>query len=233
MQGGKHQMTGFRGGKGGFDGIEVPHFADEDHIRVLTEDGPEAVGIGAGIGPDLPLVDDAFVRGVHILDGVLQGDDMGLTGMVDPVQHGSQGGGLTGAGFAGDQHNAGTVIFKVAHRRRQLQLFQLRNPIGQKPDGGRQAALLAEQVDSGADPAGKALRQVHLAHPLDLRKTAACQLTAYILTVLPAHGGFGQVQKAAVYPATDRQACHNMHIGDPLLLGSRNPIIQNGHTRSP
>ena len=158
---------------------------------------------------------------------------MGLAGMVNPVQHGSQGGGLTGAGFAGDQHNAGTVILKIAHRRRQLQLLQLRNPLSQKPDGGGQAALLAKQIDSGTDPAGEALCQVHLAHQLDLRKAGACQLTADVFAVLPAHGGIGQIHEAAVYPATDRQACHNMYIGDPLLLGSGNPIIQNGHKPSP
>ena len=33
MQGAEHQMPGFGGEQGGFDGFQVAHFADQDHVR--------------------------------------------------------------------------------------------------------------------------------------------------------------------------------------------------------
>ena len=114
-----------------FDGVQVPHFADEDHVRVLPEDGPEAIGIAAGIGAHLALVDDALVRGIDILNGVFQGNDVGAAGPVDPVQHRGQGGGLAGARLTGDQDDARPVVLEAAHHRRQIQLLQFRDPFRQ------------------------------------------------------------------------------------------------------
>ena len=56
VEGGKHEMACFRRRKGRGYGLEVPHFAHEDHVRVLPEGAPERVAEGEGIAPDLALV---------------------------------------------------------------------------------------------------------------------------------------------------------------------------------
>ena len=128
---GRQRGAGLGGGHGGGDGLVVAHLANEDHVRVLPEDGPEAIGIAAGVGAHLALVDDALVRGIDILNGVFQGNDVGAAGPVDPVQHRGQGGGLAGARLAGDQDDARPVVLEAAHHRRQIQLLQFRDPFRQ------------------------------------------------------------------------------------------------------
>ena len=160
MQGGEDQVAGLGGGEGRLDGVQVPHLTDEDHIRVFPKDGAQAVGIAMGIGADLALVDDAFIRVVHIFDGVFQGNDVGVPCMVDAVQDGGQSCGFAGTGLAGDQHNAGPIVRKGGHHRGQIQLLQLGNSLCQQTDGGGETALLPEQIDSGTGPAGEALGQV-------------------------------------------------------------------------
>ena len=88
---GKHEVTGLGSGECGFNGGEVAHFADEDNVGVLTQDGAEAVGIGLGVGADLALVDDALVRGIHVLDRVLEGDDVLLSRVIDRIEDGGEG----------------------------------------------------------------------------------------------------------------------------------------------
>ena len=44
VQGGKHQMAGFRGEEPGLDRLEVAHFADQDDVRVLSQRAAQGVG---------------------------------------------------------------------------------------------------------------------------------------------------------------------------------------------
>jgi hypothetical protein len=68
-----------------------PHLADEDDVWVLTQDRPQAVRIALRVSPHLPLVDDALIGLVDVLDRVLQRDDVLLPFVVDLVDDGGQG----------------------------------------------------------------------------------------------------------------------------------------------
>lgn len=226
VQGGEHQMACLRGGQRRLDGVQVPHLADEDNIGVLAEDGPQAVGIGAGVRADLPLVHDAAIRHVDVLDGVLQRDDVGVSGVVDAVQQGRQRGGLAGARLARDQHDAAAVGGEIRHHRRQGQLVQRGDMVGQQTDGGGDAALLAEQIDAGASPVGERAGHVQLAdvrHGLVFRTG---QLTGQHLAVGGGEHLAGEVGNVSVYTALRRKAADDMNVGGPHGARLLNELIQ-------
>ena len=54
----------------------------------------------------LTLVNDGPLRGIHVLDRVFQGDDVDGSCLVDLIQNGWQGSGLSASGFTGHQNNA-------------------------------------------------------------------------------------------------------------------------------
>ena len=100
------QVTGFGGGDGGFDRLEVTHFAHEDDIGILAEGAADRLGKAGDVDMNFPLGDDAFFVGMIVLDRVLDRDDVGLSVLVDPVHHGGEGGGFSRSGGTGDQDQA-------------------------------------------------------------------------------------------------------------------------------
>ena len=100
------EVAGLGGSQGGLDRREVTHLADQDDIRVLPQDGAQALRVGLRIGADLALIDDALIRRVDVLDRVLQRDDVLVPRMIDLIKDRRQRRRLTGAGFTGDQHDA-------------------------------------------------------------------------------------------------------------------------------
>lgn len=81
----------------GPDGLEIPHFTEEDDIRGLTQRGTQSRLIPLGIVGDFPLADDAAVMGMEEFDRILQRDDMPLARVIDPVDHTGEGGGFAAA----------------------------------------------------------------------------------------------------------------------------------------
>ena len=106
VQRAEHHVTGFSGLDGGMDGLEVTHFAHQDHIRVHAQRAADAFLEAADIDADLALVEQAFLVLVEVLDGVFQRDDMLVVVVVDEVEHAGQRGGFSRAGGAGDQQQA-------------------------------------------------------------------------------------------------------------------------------
>ena len=106
MQRREDEVAGLGGGQRGLDRGEVTHLADQDDVRVLTQDGAQALRVGLRVGADLALIDDALVRRVDVLDRILQRDDVLVPRMIDLIEDRRQRRGLTGAGFTGDQHDA-------------------------------------------------------------------------------------------------------------------------------
>ena len=102
----KDEVAGLGGGQRGLDRREVTHLADQDDVRILTQDGAQTLRVGLRVGADLALIDDALVRRVDVLDRILQRDDVLIPRVVDLVEDRRQCRRLTGAGFTGDQHDA-------------------------------------------------------------------------------------------------------------------------------
>ena len=94
--------------------FQVADLADQDHVRVLPQDGPQAGGEGdVDVGVDRALDDAVDV----VLDRVFGGDDL-VGDVVQLVEGGVERGGLAGAGRAGDQDDAVGLVDQLAERRR-------------------------------------------------------------------------------------------------------------------
>lgn len=59
-----------------------------------------------GINGNFPLADNALIISMEIFDGVLQRNNMTVSGVVNAVNEAGLGGRLTAASRAGDQHHA-------------------------------------------------------------------------------------------------------------------------------
>ena len=226
MQGCKHQMAGFRGDQRRFDGLQVTHFTHENHIRILTEDGFQTIGKGAGILPDLTLVDNALVGGVNIFNGIFQGDNMLALGMIDLVQQAGEGSGLAGAGLAGDQHNTLVEFGKAGNIRRKTQLFKSRDMVVENSDSSGNIALLPEQIDTAAGTVGETDGKILLT---DVRDDLVMmrQITGVALTVLRCHNIVIQIMQLAVHTDADGDAADNVNIAGTKALGCGNDFAQS------
>ena len=119
VQGGENQVAGFGGEQRGGNGFEVAHFADQNHVGVLTQGGAQRGREVRGVDFDFALVDEALLVAVQKFDGVFNGDDVIGAGGVDAVDHGGQGGGLAGTGGAGDQHQAALLFADLVDDARE------------------------------------------------------------------------------------------------------------------
>ena len=118
------QVAGFRDAQRRFDGLQVAHFADQHHVRILTQRGAQRVGEALGVGVHFALVDQAVLVHVHEFDRVLDGQDVVVALAVDLVDHRGQRGGFAGAGRPGDQHQSARLVAQLADHRRQSQLVE-------------------------------------------------------------------------------------------------------------
>src|SRR5690606_19612143 len=116
MQRRQHQVTGQRRLDGDLGGFAVAHFADHDHIRILTHDGAQRAGeVEADLRLGLDLVDALDL----VLDRVLDGDDLHVR-RVDLRQRRIQRGGLARTGGAGDQQDAVRALQHVDEATEEL-----------------------------------------------------------------------------------------------------------------
>ena len=100
------EMAGLGCGQRGRDGLEVAHFAEEDHVGVLTERAAKRVGEPGRIDADLALVDDAALVLMEELDWILDRDDVIGADPVDLVDHRRKRRRLTRARRAGEENEA-------------------------------------------------------------------------------------------------------------------------------
>ena len=106
MQGGEGQVPRFGYPDGHLHGFQVAHFADQDDIGILAQDGPQGIGIGQRVGEQLALVDQRFLGGEKILDGVFDGDNVDRPLGVDVLDHAGQARRLAAPGGPGDEDEA-------------------------------------------------------------------------------------------------------------------------------
>jgi len=177
-------VTGLGDGDRGRDGFEVPHLADQEHVRRLAEGRPQRVGKGGDIGTDLALLDNTSLVPVHILDRILDRDHVAGTGRHDVIHHRGQRGGLAGSGRTRHQDQALAETRQPANHGGHAELVKVRDLIRNQAQGQADRASLLEGVDSKSRVAfpvegeievaprletGPALRREHLLrHPFDL-----------------------------------------------------------------
>ena len=108
-------MTGFGGGDGGADGLQVTHFTDENGVGVLTQGASDGVGESRHVVVDFALRDDGILVVVVELDGVFDGDDMVFLLDVDDVDHGGERRRFAGTGRSRDEDEATRAEEDVFH----------------------------------------------------------------------------------------------------------------------
>ena len=99
-------------------GLAGADLADQDHVRRLPQGVLEGVVPALGVGPHLPLGDDAAAVRVHVLHRVLDGDDLLALGAVDAVDDGVQRRGLAHPRRPGDKHQPGGLLEQLGNDHR-------------------------------------------------------------------------------------------------------------------
>src|SRR5712692_3514162 len=168
VQSGEHEVAGFGGQQGGGNGFQVAHFADQNHVGVLTESGAQRGGKVRRVDFDFALVDEAFLVAVQKLDGVFDGDEVVGAVSVDAVDHGRQRGGFTGTGGSGDQHEAALLFANLVEDWREIQLFVGANFRGDDAQHHADVAALLKDVYTETAQPGDAIRHVQFRRFLEL-----------------------------------------------------------------
>src|SRR6185437_12890248 len=102
------------------------------------------------VGPELALDDLTVLAAVKELDRVLEADDVDLTRLVQMIDHRRQGGGLAGAGGAGDEDHPLVEVAELRDDRRQSHLLELGHLRGNGAESRTDAGLLAKDIDPEA-----------------------------------------------------------------------------------
>ncbi|MPM25975.1 hypothetical protein SDC9_72476 [bioreactor metagenome] len=150
VEGGEDEVPRFGGGDGRGDGLQVPHFADEDDVGVLAEHPPEGFGEAAGVDAHLALVDDGFLRFVDVFHRVFDGDHVVPPLAVDFVDEGGEGCGFAVAGGSGDEEEAPSLVGDLDEAPGQAQFLDGPNPHWDEPEGEGHVARFKEAVSPEA-----------------------------------------------------------------------------------
>src|SRR6267378_1205395 len=150
MQRAEHEVSGFGAGQREADGLEIAHFAHEDHVRVLAQGAAQGIGERQRVRSDLALVDQALFRLVHEFDRVLDGEDVALLVFVELVDHGGERRGLARARGPGHQDDAARLIDDLGEDLGCPEFFERQDLRGDRAHHRRRPAVLHEGVDAKA-----------------------------------------------------------------------------------
>src|SRR5207253_2705691 len=117
---------------------------------------------------DFALVDEAFFVAVQELDGVFDGDNVVGAGGVDAVNDGCEGGGLTGTGGSGDEHQAALLFADFVDHRRKIQLFGGADFCGNDAQDHADVPALLENVHAETSEARHAVSHIQFRRFLEL-----------------------------------------------------------------
>lgn len=154
VEGGEDEVSGFGGGEGDLDAFQIAEFADHDDVGVLAKGLAEGAVEALRVAADLALFDDAGEVGKDEFDGVLDGDDDAGAGFPDAADHGGEGGGLTGAGDAGDEDEAAAEAAEIFDDGQVSEFGEDGDIRGDVPEGGLHVGAGEVDVSAEATDAG-------------------------------------------------------------------------------
>ena len=146
MQGPEHEVAGLGERQGELNGLRVAHLTDEDDVGVLAQRRAQGARERISVEPDLPLVHGRGLVPVHVLDRILDGEDVQGPPGVDVVDQRGQRRRLAGSGRAGDEHESLRELAHRAEHVRKAQLLGRRDRKGNGAKGQRERALGHEDV---------------------------------------------------------------------------------------
>ena len=133
-----------------FDRLEVAHLADEDDVGSSRSAARSAFAKLVRVAVHLALVDEAALVLVEVLDRILDGEDVLVALGVDLVDHRRERRRLAAAGRAGDEHEAARPLGERGEHRRQAELVEAADLLGDQPVDGADRAALVEDVAAEA-----------------------------------------------------------------------------------
>ena len=218
MKGGQHQVTGFRDGDRCGDGLEVSHLADQQHIRRLAQGRSEGIGEGGHVRADLALLDNTALVAVHILDRILDRDDVAGAGHDDVVQHRRQRRRFAGAGRPGHEDEALTQPGQAPDHHRHPKLIVVGNLVGNQSQRHGDRPPLLEGVDTKARLAFPVEGEIQVAALLEGRPTLGGEhLSGHLLDLLRTQRIGRDRHQGAVFAHVGRGACRQDQVGRRLL----------------
>ncbi|OPY00148.1 MAG: hypothetical protein A4E60_02450 [Syntrophorhabdus sp. PtaB.Bin047] len=201
MESGEDEVARFSRRQGKLDGLEVPHLADEYDVGVLTQGAPQGIGKAFRMRPQLTLVDKAFLGVVEKLDGVLDGEDVFLHGIVDEVHYRGKRRRFAAAGRPRDEDEALFQARYVLEYTGQVEFIEGGYLARNGPEDRRFAAVLLEDVDPEAGQVAEAEGEVELEVLLeDLPLEVAQYVIDHIVHIFLVEGRQIDLCHFAVYP---------------------------------
>ncbi len=160
VQGGQHQVAGFGELNPVFHGLAVADFADENHVGRLAQRVLERQMPAVAIDADLAVRDDAPLVRMHVLDGILDRDDVAAGLLVPVSDHRGQRRRLARTRAADQNHEAALRQHDFLQHRRQFQFFEGRNLRVDGSEHRTREALLHERADAKASDSRRRDREI-------------------------------------------------------------------------
>ena len=250
VEGTEDEVAGFCGCHGGTDGLDIAHFADEDHIGVLTEGAADGLGEARHVVADLTLGYERLGRLVVEFDRIFNRDDVHAALVVDDVEHRGEGSGLTGSGWAGHEDESARLEEKLLDDGRQAELLHRKQ--GRRNLAEDHAVALALLEDGDTETRGEALLVfgllllgraevaegdgvvgaavlLYLGHVIVGRN-----LAAEVVAVLFGEILIGKRQKLAVYAKLRRHVGADVEVAAAFVdHGGEQVFHRNVHCRTP
>ena len=152
MQRRKNQVSGFGSGQRGRHGFAVAHLANQNHVRILPQDGANSLGKAGGIHAQFDLLDQRFLVRVLKLDWIFNRDDVIMSAAVDPLINAAIVDVLPHPVAPVSRMRPCRRSASTGERLRQIQRFQSGYFVGKKADGGCERTSL--EVKIGAKSCG-------------------------------------------------------------------------------
>ena len=153
-------MAGFSGFQNDFDGLTVPHLADQDHFRRLPHSGPQSMGKARRVAVQFPLMNGGTFVVVQELDRIFDGDDVVILFAIDAVEQHGKRRRLARSSRAGDQHDSIPQLCDVGKLLRQAQGSEIGDFRRDDAHHDRATSPLNKNVDAKARQAGQSIRDV-------------------------------------------------------------------------
>ena len=150
--------------------LAVANLADHDHIGRLTQRILQRHLPVQRIHPHLAVRHDAVLVHMHELHRILDRDDVAVTVLVAVADHRRQRRRFARTGRPHHQDQPALGHRQLAHHRRQIQAFQIRNLALDHPQHQPRAPHLRERIHPETTDPPRADRKVQLLVGLELRR---------------------------------------------------------------
>jgi hypothetical protein len=159
-------MPGFRRGNGGFNGLQVSHFTDQNNVGILPQSTPQSLAKARHIDADFPLINGRFLAVVIELDGIFDRNDMVVDSLIQVIHHARQRRAFARSRGTRDQEKPARPHNQPFHRGRQPKLLHRQQLVRNLPQNHGNIATLLEHRDAEACHVSKGKAKVATAHGL-------------------------------------------------------------------